>query len=32
MKNGNLIHDHAESVATKGLERIVGYEYDLFSS
>ena len=32
MKKGNLIHDHSESVAIKGLERSRGYEYTLFLS
>ena len=32
MKKGNLIHDHSESVAIKGLERNRGYEYTLFLS
>jgi len=30
MKKGNLIHDHSESVAMKGLERNRGYRLKYF--
>jgi hypothetical protein len=30
MKKGNLIHDHSESVAIKGLERNRGYRINYF--
>ena len=30
MKKGNLIHDHSESVAIKGLERNRGWRYNYF--